>query len=67
MIKEYEIDGVIDVVLTACHTYNVETLQIKRLVEDKLNTPYLTIETDYSQSDVGQLSTRIAAFIEILK
>lgn len=67
MIDEYDIDGVIDVVLTACHTYNVETLQIKRLVEEKLNTPYLTIETDYSQSDVGQLNTRIAAFIEILK
>lgn len=67
MIDEYKVDGVIDVVLQACHTYNVETLQVRRLVENEKHMPYLTIETDYSQSDVGQLSTRIAAFIEILK
>lgn len=27
---------------------------------------YLHVETDYSQSDVGQLNTRIAALIEML-
>ncbi|HAO0652372.1 TPA: 2-hydroxyacyl-CoA dehydratase, partial [Escherichia coli] len=26
----------------------------------------IAIETDYSTSDVGQLSTRVAAFIEML-
>ena len=33
---------------------------------DKLNIPYLAVETDYSQSDSGQLSTRIEAFLEML-
>ena len=28
--------------------------------------PYMKLETDYSQSDAGQLETRIAAFIETL-
>lgn len=28
--------------------------------------PYMKLETDYSQSDAGQLETRIAAFIEML-
>ena len=28
--------------------------------------PYMKLETDYSQSDVGQLETRIAAFVEML-
>lgn len=28
--------------------------------------PYMRLETDYSQSDAGQLETRIAAFIEML-
>ena len=28
--------------------------------------PYLSLETDYSTSDVGQLSTRLAAFVEML-
>ena len=28
--------------------------------------PYMKIETDYSSGDLGQLETRIAAFIETL-
>ena len=28
--------------------------------------PYMKLEADYSQSDAGQLETRIAAFIEML-
>lgn len=28
--------------------------------------PYMKLETDYSQSDAGQLETRIAAFVEML-
>lgn len=28
--------------------------------------PYMCVETDYSSSDVGQLNTRCAAFIEML-
>lgn len=67
MIDEYKIDGVIDVVLQACHTYNAETLIIRNLVEDNKHIPYLIIETDYSQYDVGQLGTMVAEFIGILK
>lgn len=66
MIKQYKVDGVIDVVLQACHTYAVETLSIKRFVNDKYNIPYMAVETDYSQSDIGQLNTRMTAFIEML-
>ncbi|MBC3888153.1 2-hydroxyacyl-CoA dehydratase [Acetobacterium paludosum] len=66
MIDEYQVDGVVDMILTACHTYNVETLSIKRFVNDKKEKSYMSIETDFSQSDVGQLNTRMAAFIEML-
>ena len=66
MIKEYKVDGVVDVVLQACHTYAVETLSIKRFTKEKHNVPYIAVETDYSQSDIGQLNTRMAAFIEML-
>ena len=34
MIKEYKADGVIDVVLQACHTYNVETANIKSIIKN---------------------------------
>lgn len=66
MIDEYKVDAVIDVILTACHTYNVETLSIKRFVNDKKHIPYMSVETDFSISDIGQLNTRMAAFIEML-
>ncbi|WP_288221283.1 double-cubane-cluster-containing anaerobic reductase [uncultured Clostridium sp.] len=66
MIDDYKVDAVIDVILTACHTYNVETLSIKRFVNDQKNIPYMSVETDFSTSDIGQLNTRMAAFIEML-
>lgn len=66
MIREYKVDGVIDVVLQACHTYGVETFSIKKFVKESCNIPYISVETDYSQSDIGQLNTRMAAFIEML-
>lgn len=66
LIQEYQIQGVVDVVLQACHTYNIETTQVKERVFGQLNLPYISIETDYSQADLGQLSTRMGAFIEML-
>ena len=66
MVEEYQADGVVDVILQACHTYAVESLTIKRHVRQQHNIPYMAIETDYSTADIGQLSTRVAAFIEML-
>ncbi|NLS54973.1 double-cubane-cluster-containing anaerobic reductase [Hafnia alvei] len=66
MIDEYQADGVIDVILQACHTYAVESLAIKRHVRQQHDIPYMAIETDYSNSDIGQLNTRVSAFIEMM-
>ena len=66
MVEESQADGVVDVILQACHTYAVESLAIKRHVRQQHNIPYMAIETDYSTADIGQLSTRVAAFIEML-
>lgn len=66
MVEEYQADGVVDVILQACHTYAVESLAIKRHVRQRHDIPYIAIETDYSTADFGQLSTRVAAFIEML-
>lgn len=65
MIEKYQVDGVIEVVLQACHTFNVEAFQMGQMVEN-LGVPYMKLETDYSTTDCGQIETRIAAFIEIL-
>jgi len=66
MVQDYQVDGVIDVILQACHTYAVESLLINRHIREKHDIPYMALETDYSTSDTGQLATRIAAFIEML-
>lgn len=65
MMEKYKVDGVIEVVLQACHTFNVESVRMRRMVED-MGVPYLKLETDYSSTDSGQIETRIAAFLEIL-
>ncbi len=66
LIDEYCVDAVVEITLQACHTYNVETLGIKRFVNEVKGIPYMAVETDYSTADIGQLNTRMAAFIEML-
>ena len=66
LIDDFKVDGVVDLVLQACHTYNVETAMVRQLVKDKKGIPYTVVETDYSQADIGQINTRMAAFIELL-
>ena len=65
LIEEYKIDGVIDVVLQACHTYNIETEKMREVVNG-VNTPYMNLETNHSTSDSGQIRTRLEAFVEML-
>ncbi|MEF9990818.1 MAG: double-cubane-cluster-containing anaerobic reductase [Romboutsia sp.] len=67
IIDDYKIDGVIDVVLQACHTFNVETYKIKQYVNKEKNKQYMSIETDYSKSDIEQIRTRFEAFVEMLE
>lgn len=65
MIEKYKVDGVIEVVLQACHTFNVEAANMARMAEE-MGIPYMKLETDYSTVDNGQLETRISAFMEML-
>lgn len=66
MIDEYKVDGVVEMVLQACHTYSVESKSVRRFVTHDKEIPYIYIETDYSKTDVGQLNTRLTAFVEML-
>ena len=62
-IREYQADGVIDVV--DCHTYATLTNKIKEASREA-GANYMSLETDYSKQDVGQIRTRLEAFIELL-
>ena len=65
LVKEFKVDGVVEMVLQACHTYAIETTEIRKLMQ-KENVPFISVETDYSTSDTAQLKTRLGAFIEML-
>jgi len=65
LTRQFQPTGVVDLVWQACHTYSVESHDLGRHVNDILGLPFLKIETDYTESDVEQLRTRIEAFLEL--
>lgn len=65
--EEYGVDGIVDLTYQACHTYAIESFTVKKYVQDELKIPFMQIETDYSESDTGQIKTRIEAFLETLE
>lgn len=65
MIDDYEVDGVLEIILQACHTFAIESYNVKKAVSEK-NKPYIKIETDYSMADIGQITTRLEAFLETI-
>jgi benzoyl-CoA reductase/2-hydroxyglutaryl-CoA dehydratase subunit BcrC/BadD/HgdB len=66
MAKQYKADGVIHYSLQFCQPYINESISVEKQLEEA-GIPVLSIETDYSSEDAGQLKTRIEAFIERLK
>ncbi len=66
MAQGYKADGVIHYSLQFCQPYIMESMPVEKALEAK-KIPTLRIETDYSMEDVGQLKTRVEAFIEQLK
>ena len=65
LVRDYKIDGVVELDLTACSPYAIEAYQIKELMA-QLDVPYLAVETDYSSGDSGGIATRLEAFLEML-
>lgn len=63
MAKKYHADGVIHYGLQFCQPYQIESGGIETALEDR-GIPVLRLDTDYSQEDVGQIQTRVEAFIE---
>ncbi|PLX95284.1 MAG: 3-hydroxyacyl-ACP dehydratase [Desulfuromonas sp.] len=66
VIREYRASGaqgIIDYTLQFCHSYNIEAVKLRRACE-KEGIPFMAIESDYSPEDVGQLQTRVEAFLE---
>ena len=65
LAREYQVDGVIDVNLKFCETYDTEGYFVERALK-QAGIPVLGIETDYTDADTEQLRTRSEAFVEML-
>ena len=65
MIDDYQVYGVLEIILQACHTFSIESYNVKKSVLAK-KIPYLKVETDYSKADAGQINTRLEAFLETI-
>lgn len=58
-------DGIIHYAIQFCTPYMMEAYKVKK-VADAMKVPFLRIETDYSMEDMGQLKTRVEAFLEMI-
>ena len=65
MYEAYHADGIIHYSLQFCQPYIMESIPVERALEER-DIPTLRIETDYSLEDIGQLRTRIEAFLELI-
>ncbi|MCI8783942.1 MAG: 2-hydroxyacyl-CoA dehydratase [Dorea sp.] len=67
MIDEFRVDGVVEMILSGCHSVHMESISVRNFVGEEKHIPYIDVVTDYSPGDVGQLNTRMSAFIEMLE
>jgi benzoyl-CoA reductase/2-hydroxyglutaryl-CoA dehydratase subunit BcrC/BadD/HgdB len=66
LAEHFNVDGVVYYTLQSCHGYNVERYKVQQALRNA-GIPMLAIETDYSESDVGQIGIRVDAFLEMLR
>ncbi|WP_345969322.1 double-cubane-cluster-containing anaerobic reductase [Sulfurimonas sp. HSL1-6] len=66
LVKEYSADGVVYQAFAGCQVYEMEQRSVLAAME-KEGIPILYLESDYSPSQLGQLTTRVEAFVESLK
>jgi len=66
MIKTFDVKGVVYQRLNFCEPYSLHyPLAVESF--NRLNLPHLALEREYSLSGVGQIRTRVQAFLETLR
>ena len=64
LIRDFNVDGIIYLNIKYCHPFVYESAIFRKDLEKEV--PVLTLEVDHSLSGLGQLKTRVQAFIEML-
>ena len=66
LARNFNVDGVVYQSFAGCQVYEMEQKSVAETLNEA-GIAMLYVETDYSTDDMGQLSTRIEAFLESLK
>lgn len=66
MVKDLNAQGVVHYGLQFCSPYQIESGPVEQKLE-KEGIPVIRIDTDYGQEDVGQIQTRVEAFLERIR
>ncbi len=64
-IKEWKVNGAIFYIVRYCDTCELEGPDLREYL-NSMKIPVLMIEDDYSTSTIGQLRTRVQAFLEMI-
>ncbi len=66
MVAMFHVDGIVFERMMYCDLWGGETMSLENELQ-KLNIPFLLLDREYTASGVGQLRTRLQAFIEMIR
>lgn len=66
LAKEYDVDGVVFYYLKFCARYSIMAHDYLTTFQNR-GIPILVLPGDYSNGDIGQIRTRLEAFVEVLQ
>lgn len=66
MVENFRVDGVIFERMMYCNLWSGETMALEKVSRD-LNTPLLIVDREYIPGGLGQLRTKVQAFLEMIK
>ena len=66
MIREFKVDGIIGERLLFCDLWTVEHYQLAKEFKPE-GIPYLSLDREYLLAGIGQLRTRVQAFLETIR
>ena len=61
IVEEFNVEGVLHLILQYCHGFNVEAGTIDTMLSER-NIPSIKIVSDYSQEDMEQIKLRLESF-----
>ena len=66
MVEVFRVDGIIFERMMYCNLWSGETMALEKIAQD-MNIPLLVLDREYITAALGQVRTRIQAFLEIIE